>query len=135
MIAELLIPDRLPDFGPNPWEARCFQVSDEADSPWLICVTCSWYDIFLARKVVQHKPTPNVLWNVLIEAIVRPEIDEPHRPKQLIVERSDDTWKHLKSNLAKMGIKLVSRKEVDFPDGFPEWCDWEWQKWEKRACK
>src|SRR5712692_7509147 len=102
------------------WEARSFNFGDAADPLWLVCVTCSWRDMFLARKVFKTEPTPSALWDVLLEAMQRPETGEPHRPKRLMVE-ANQGWEALQGQLREIGITLLRTKDLEYPDGFPEW--------------
>jgi hypothetical protein len=63
------------------------------------------------------------LWEVILEAIQHPEDGEPYRPKRLMVEPNQG-WGYLKTRLAKIGIRLVTKRELEIPpDGFPEWLD------------
>lgn len=39
------------------WEARSYNFGEEDDPLWLACITCSWYDLILARNVFEKKPT------------------------------------------------------------------------------
>jgi hypothetical protein len=114
------------------WEARCINFGEDIDPLWYVCVTCSWKDMFLARKVFENKPTVSELWDVLHEAIQRPETGEPHRPKRLMVA-ANQGWEALKGELKKIGIVLLRTKNLDYPDGFPESIDNVWQEWQRRT--
>ena len=114
------------------WEARSFNLEEQDASPWLVCVTSSWHDLFLAREVLKTKPTSIGLWNILIQAFTCSERVEVPRPKSLRVE-AHQGWESLTGRLKEIGIKLVKTCDLDYPDGFPEWIDSEWQKWQHRT--
>jgi hypothetical protein len=135
----MVAPNDLPDFGYSRardvryqwelfWEARSFKLGEGENSPSVVCITCSWRDCFLARKVVKNKPTPSELWEMVLTAIQRPLTGEPQRPKRLLV-KPNEGWGYLRRRLTKIGIRLVTKKDLDFPDGFPEWLDAVWQAW------
>ena len=102
------------------WEARSLNVGEATDPICVVCVTCSLEDLFLARKVFDTQPTPSALWEVLIEAMHHPETGKPRRPKRLMVQGKQG-WKRLKARLRDVGINLMIKKELEYPDGFPEW--------------
>jgi hypothetical protein len=41
-------------------------------------------------------------------------------------------WEALKAQLKEIGITLMKTKDLEYPDGFPEWMDDEWLKWKHR---
>jgi len=87
--------------------------------------------MFLVRKTFETKPTASELWNVLLVAMQRPESREPHRPKRLMVA-ANEGWEALKGQLEEIGIVLVKTKDLDYPDGYPEWINDARQESERR---
>jgi hypothetical protein len=116
------------------WEAQSFNCGEEGDPLWLVCVTCFWTDSILARRVFAKEPTPDDLWEVLLEAMERPETSEPRQPKRLMV-RPGEGWEALRRKLEGIGITLVRTKDLDCPDGLPEWIDSVWTTWEENRRK
>jgi hypothetical protein len=114
------------------WEASCVNHGVAIDPLWYVCITCSWYDMFLVRKVFETEPTAGELWDVLLEAMERPETCQRHRPKRLMVA-ANQGWEALKGQLDEIGIVLVKTKDLDYPDGYPEWMDDVWQEWRRRT--
>jgi hypothetical protein len=112
------------------WEARSLNFGEEDDPLWLVCVTCSSRDAFLTRKVFQTEPTASELWDVLLEAMQRPETGEPHPPMVLMVG-ANQGWEALKRQLKEMGIVLLKTKDLEYPDGFPEWMNDVWLEWQR----
>jgi hypothetical protein len=106
------------------WEARCFNNGDDENPMWLACLTCSWTDLFLARKIFHHEPKTAQLWDLFVQAMEHPESSEPHRPKRLMIDsRHSRGWEVLKGQLNELGIALRKTKNLSYPDGFPEWIE------------
>jgi hypothetical protein len=112
------------------WEARSFSLEKEGHSPWLVCITYSWQNLFLAREVFEMKPTSTDLWNILVQAIQSSETNHFPKPKTLRVE-PDQGWEQVTDRLKGIGIKLIRTNDLDYPDGFLEWMDSVWQDWQR----
>ena len=97
-------------------------MGDRKKPLWIVCVTCAWHDQFLARKILKRKPSPSALRRILLDAMKRPETGEPCQPERLMVKPKQG-WEILRPQLAKIGITLLVTKDLEYPDGFPEWLD------------
>src|SRR5436309_310467 len=120
--------------GSDLWEARCQDFGDEKDSLWFVCITCCNDDLFLTRAAFETKPTPKTLWQVILEGMDHPEYGDPRSPS-VLVAMANEGWKTVERKLAKMGTLLVITDDLDYPDGFPEWTGWVYEKWEKNGRK
>jgi hypothetical protein len=88
---------------------------------WLGIVLNRTDDFLLADQFIENPPTVNDLARLLADAMRRPLIDQPHRPKTIVL-RDNPTWQELLPHLRNIKI------EVGIRDSLPEW-DKEFEDW------
>jgi hypothetical protein len=81
---------------------------------WLGIVLNQTDDFLLADQFIENPPTVNDLARLLADAMRRPLIDRPHRPKTIVL-RDNPTWQELLPHLRNIKI------EVSILDSLPEW--------------
>jgi len=81
---------------------------------WLGIVLSLTDDLLLAEKILDNAPTVNDLSRLLANAMSRPLIDRPHRPKVVLL-RDNPTWQEILPHLRDIRIEDVIR------DALPQW--------------
>ena len=81
---------------------------------WLGIVLSLTDDLLLAEKILDNAPTVNDLSRLLANAMSRPLIDRPHRPKVVLL-RDNPTWQEILPHLRDIRIEAVIR------DALPQW--------------
>jgi tetratricopeptide (TPR) repeat protein len=104
------------------WEADYRQLPisvgppDEASRPWLFLVASrSQEDLMHIPTVLEAEPSPNLLWDKLVQAMQEPRTGEPHRPTEIRV-RSAGAWESLRAPLDEIGVDLVIRDDLEMMD-------------------
>ena len=75
----------------------------------------------LLIEFIENPPTVNDLARLLADAMCRPLIDRPHRPKTILL-RDNPSWQELLPHLRDIKIEVVIR------DSLPQW-DKEFRDW------
>ena len=88
---------------------------------WLGMVLTRLEDFHLALQAHEDAPTVNDLARLLADAMRRPLIDLPHRPKRILI-RDNLSWQELLPHLRDIKIEVVIR------DSLPQW-DEEFRDW------
>jgi hypothetical protein len=88
---------------------------------WLGIVLSLTDDFLLAEEILDNAPTVNNLARLLANAMRRPFIDRPHRPKRVLL-RDNPTWQEILPHLRGIKIEVVIR------DALPQW-DKEFRDW------
>ena len=88
---------------------------------WLGIVLSQTDDFLLADQFIENPPTVNDLARLLADAMRRPLIDLPHRPKRILI-RDNLSWQELLPHLRDIKIEVVIR------DSLPQW-DEEFRDW------
>ena len=78
--------------------------------PWLVLVTNQSKGLMLANEVSDREPSPELLWDVLVQAMQHPAMGSPHRPAELRV-RPGQPWESLRSPLEEIGVRLDATEE------------------------
>jgi hypothetical protein len=101
----------------DTWEADFFPLpcsASEHDGVWWGIVLSHSQENVLALHTVEEPPTVNDLARLLAEAMRRPLVDFPHRPRCLYL-RARPKWAELLPHLKQIGIEIVAR------DTLPKW--------------
>jgi uncharacterized protein DUF6930 len=88
---------------------------------WLGIVLSQTDDFLLADQFIENPPTVNDLARLLADAMRRPLIDRPHRPKTIVL-RDNPTWQEILPHLRDIKIEVVIQ------DALPQW-DKEFKDW------
>ncbi len=88
---------------------------------WLGIVVSQSDDFLLADRFIENSPTVNDLSRLLADAMRRPLIDRPHRPKAIIL-RDNPSWQELLPHLRNIKIEVVIQEAL------PKW-DKEFRDW------
>ena len=78
--------------------------------PWLVLVTNQSKGLMLANEVSDREPSPELLWDVLVQAMQHPAMGSPHRPAELRV-RPGQPWESLRSPIEEIGVRLNATEE------------------------
>ena len=66
--------------------------------------------LMLANEVSDQEPSPELLWDVLVQAMQHPAMGSPHRPAELQV-RPAQPWESLRTHLEEIGVRLNATEE------------------------
>ena len=80
--------------------------------PWLVLVTSRDSNLVLAHEAAYETPSPQLLWDVLVQAMQHPAGGEAHRPGELQV-RPGEPWDSLRPHLEEIGVRLTAAEELD----------------------
>ena len=83
--------------------------------PWMILATSPAADLILTHEVADQEPSPDALWDILVQAMQHPSMGKPHRPTELQV-RANDRWEYLRPHLEEIGVRLTVTAELDHVD-------------------
>ena len=83
--------------------------------PWVVIVASRETDRVLATKILTEKPTADVLWDLLAEAMQDPADHQPRRPTRIEVQ-SDARWDELEPHLDELGIELQECETLEYFD-------------------
>ena len=78
--------------------------------PWLVLVMNHSKGLMLANEVSDHEPSPELLWDVLVQAMQHPAMGSPHRPTKLRV-RPAQPWESLRTHIEEIGVRLDATEE------------------------
>lgn len=81
---------------------------------WLGIVLSQTDDYLLAEEFLEDPPTVNDIARLLANAMHRPLIDRPHRPKRVLL-RDNPTWQEIMPHLRDIRIEVAIR------DALPQW--------------
>ncbi len=87
------------------------EIDGERTRPWLALVTSPVRELILAHEVTGEKPTPALLWDMLVQAMQHPTMGAPHRPSELQV-RPGEPWESLRSHLDEIGVRLAPTEDL-----------------------
>jgi hypothetical protein len=91
------------------------------EQEWLGIVLSRTDDFLLAERFLEDPPTVNDLARLLADAMHRPLIERPRRPRRVFL-RDNPSWQELLPHLNDLGTEIVIR------DDLPEW-DKEFRDW------
>jgi tetratricopeptide (TPR) repeat protein len=109
--------ERLPQ-APDVWQADLRQTPNwirlggDPARPWVVLVTSRSNDLVLAHQITEAKPTPALLWDVLVGAMQHPAAGEAHRPTDLQV-RPGEPWESLRPHVEEVGVTLTAEERLD----------------------
>ena len=98
-----------------------FPRSRKRKQEWLGIVLSQTDDFLLADRFLENPPTVNDLARLLADAMRRPVIDRPHRPKTIVL-RDNPSWQELLPHLRNIKIEVVIQEAL------PQW-DKEFRDW------
>ncbi len=78
--------------------------------PWLVLVMNHSRGLMLANEVSDREPSPELLWDALVQAMQHPAMGKPHRPAELRV-RPSEPWESLRSPIEEIGVRLNATEE------------------------
>ena len=81
---------------------------------WLGIVLSQTDDFLLAEEFLDDPPTVNDLARLLANAMRRPLVDRPHRPKRVLL-RDNPSWQEILPHLRDIKIEVAIR------DALPQW--------------
>lgn len=94
------------------WEAGFRQLPNRRGWDGWLGIVVSVTDRFvLADRQVESAPTVNDLAKLLADAMRRPLIEAPHRPRSIRL-RTVPEWSELIPHLEQLGIEVVSQDEL-----------------------
>lgn len=97
MIAEFRLPDE-----PNT----------EGLSAWMILALNLQTGFVIVNEAFELRPTPELLWDRLIDAMENPQDGSPGRPAE-IQTRLDVTWQTLEPHLQEIEVDVINRPQLD----------------------
>jgi hypothetical protein len=103
------------------WHADSWQV-DEDGKRWLTWVTHPASDLIVTHRVSEGAPSPELLWDTLVQAMLYPASGPPRRPTYLRIA-PERRWQTLRPHLAEAGILIDEIDSLDLVDGLPELMD------------
>ena len=100
------------DFRPYPaW----MEIDDESVRPWVLLVINRSAEEPLSVELGTLRPEPQNAWDTLVEAMLRPQQGEPHRPAKVEVRRKT-LYKQWRARLEQIGVECEFCDELDQVD-------------------
>ena len=87
------------------------EIAGERTRPWLALTTSPGRDLVLAHQTAEEKPSAELLWDMLVQAMQHPATGTPHRPTELQV-RPVEPWESLRPHLDEIGVRLAPTEEL-----------------------
>ncbi len=87
------------------------EIDGERTRPWLALTTNPGGELILAHQTADERPSPELLWDMLVQAMQHPAMGTPHRPAELQV-RPVEPWESLRPHLDEIGVRLAPTEEL-----------------------
>ena len=103
------------------WQAEVRQFGPKVEEegevfhPWVILVMGRDDESVLLQEMTIEEPTPDQLWDSLVQAMEKPRTGKPRRPTQLKI-RQDGRLIDLIDHLEEVGIKVAPTERLDLID-------------------
>lgn len=92
------------------------RIGDKPVRPLVGLIASRTHDLVLSHPMMDEPPTPEHVWDALVQAMQHPLAGSPHRPSELQV-LPDPRWETLRPHLEEIGINLVITTELDLLEG------------------
>ena len=87
------------------------EIDGERTRPWLALTTSPGRELILAHQTADEKPSAELLWDMLVQAMQHPAMGTPHRPTELQV-RPVEPWESLRPHLDEIGVRLAPTEDL-----------------------
>jgi hypothetical protein len=89
------------------------RAGDREVRPWMTGVFSSTEGLMLAFELTQERPEPAQVWQLLLRAMQKPEVGEPHRPTEVQFAEESGWAKALQPSLDALGVEGATVPALD----------------------